>query len=146
MYATRIRHISFVVLPLLLCTTACSSFDEDIEYLVVPYSGPELTEDKVRESWTIRIEGNKVILREEEQFYNKGNVPVITLEDRGDELPVILDAWVGPAGGGLGDTVDKVTFEVVSWDLEGEIIGIFNLSDELSGVAHPLIWEDLANQ
>ena len=140
----------FLLIAFLFMSSGCSSIGgADPEYTVVPYEGEAFDRSGVIPIWAVEIEGNRLIMRETSE-----NLPndvddqvqflVVTLENINNELPDLVDVWLGPEDGGIGKKAEKSRMEVQSWDLSGEISGVFVSDIGSTGNLHSRFWLDLS--
>ena len=145
------RTLSFIKFQLalnlhLVSLPGCFFRDEDPDYSVVQYEGEAFVESDVLATWSFEVDGDRLIIREHpsEFFDEQAQLLWVTLEDIGNELPSLVDVWYGPENGGIGSVIKKSRLEVQSWDLSGEISGVFKSDLPTGGNLFSLFWIDLS--
>ena len=139
-----------LVIPFFVTVSGCSAVGgADPEYTVVPYEGEAFDQSGVIVTWVVEVDGNRLILRETSENLpddvdDQAQFLRVTVENIDNELPDLVDVWMGPEGGGVGTKAKKSRLEVQSWDVEGEISGVL-VSDIGSTVnVHSRFWIDLS--
>ncbi|MEM6647113.1 MAG: hypothetical protein AAF730_12770 [Bacteroidota bacterium] len=128
---------------LLLCAVliqACDQAQDDPVVEVVAYDGDPINPNHMFWTWEATFDGNEITIQGHdgrklaalEAVGDEGPVGtvIVTFRYVPGDLPVLLDAWIGPCGGGLGSTEESGQIAIETWEPERLLSGRLSIGAE----------------